>query len=262
MSTLRNCVQVNVNFRFLNGERLDFFVLNRRNPEIYLGPNTLDRCGAPEFEPLAATLRRNDLRVTFHGPFADLSAGSWDSLVREATRERLEQTLAAAAFFRPRAVVCHAGYDPRRHAYARQHWIEHSAALWSWFAQELDKLGARLALENVFENEPEDLLPLFELLGKDRVGLCLDVGHAHAHSRAPLATWVQGFGARISHLHLHDNHGARDEHLRLGQGTIDFEAFFAALAPYGPPLVATLEVDAVKDYDASLQRLERLWPWS
>lgn len=262
MPTLRQRVQVNVNYRFLAGDRLDYFVLRRRNPEIYLGPNTLDRCGAAEFEPLAQTLRRNDLNVTFHGPFADLSAGSWDSLVRAATRKRLEQTLAAVALFRPRAVVCHAGYDPRRHGYARQHWIEHSAALWSWFAQELAKLDARLALENVFEREPEDILPLFDALGQDRVGLCLDVGHANAFGRAPLAAWVQAFGARIGHLHLHDNDGSSDAHQRLGAGSVDFASLFAALAPYDPPFAVTLEVDAVQDFDASLNILERLWPWS
>lgn len=264
MKSLRQSVQVNINFRNFSGQCLEFFILHRRNPEIYLGPNALDRYGPADFEGVATLLRRHDLGVTVHGPFADLSPGSWDRLMREATRRRLEQTLAAAAIFRPRAVVCHAGYDPRRHAYARAHWLEHAAALWNWFADELAELGARLVLENVFEEGPENLLPLFELFdqhGPRQIGLCLDVGHVNTHGRAPLTAWVEAFGSRIAHLHLHDNDGDADAHRGLGQGSIDFEGFFAALEPYGPPAVATLEVDAVQEFDASLARLERLWPW-
>jgi len=261
MESLRRTVQVNINYRVLHGSRLDNFIVHRRNPEIYIGPNMFDRCGPADFEALAATLRRHDVQITMHGPFVDLSAGSWDRLVREATRQRLEQALAAAAIFRPRAVVCHAGYDPRRHGYVREHWLDESAALWSWFSGHLAELGAGLALENVFEETPEDLLPLFERLDPAVAGLCLDVGHATVWSRAPLDAWVEAFGTRIVHLHLHDNDGTRDAHQGLGQGIIDFERFFARLAPYGPPAVVTLEVDAMTDFDASLAALERLWPW-
>ena len=36
-----------------------------------------------------------------------------------------------------------------------------------------------------------------------------------------------------------DGVGAADEHLRLSAGNIDFETFFTALEPYGPPPVIT-----------------------
>ncbi len=36
-------------------------------------------------------------------------------------------------------------------------------------------------------------------------------------------------GKYISEIHLHDNHGERDEHLPLGEGNIDLPAVFAQL---------------------------------
>lgn len=35
--------------------------------------------------------------------------------------------------------------------------------------------------------------------------------------------FLSAFQDRITHVHLHDNHGKRDEHLPLGKGSVDFE---------------------------------------
>ena len=42
------------------------------------------------------------------------------------------------------------------------------------------------------------------------MGVCLDVGHANAACQS----WIDFsvLGERIVHLHIHDNHGAVDEH--------------------------------------------------
>jgi sugar phosphate isomerase/epimerase len=57
--------------------------------------------------------------------------------------------------------------------------------------------------------------------------VCLDTGHAAVNKNA--AELVASLGDVIAHFHVHDNHGARDEHLPIGAGSIDF-------APYVPIL--------------------------
>lgn len=74
-------------------------------------------------------------------------------------------------------------------------------------------LGVQLLLENI-QNEVTEPLHLLEILRVghfDNVDVCFDAGHAHLG---------EGVGAsfeilkqRVRALHLHDNHGQRDEHL-------------------------------------------------
>ena len=86
-----------------------------------------------------------------------------------------------------------------------------------------------------------------------RLGLCLDVGHANTVvSKTPPADWLAPMLPDLRHVHLHDNHGALDEHLPLGAGTIDFAPILAALAAH-PDITITLEN---QDILPSLQYLQ------
>ncbi len=122
--------------------------------------------------------------------------------------------------------------------------------------------GARLMLENVYEEHPSEMQVLFERLRPQRVGLCLDCGHLTAFGRAPLSAWLETLGGFIGHLHLHDNQGRKDDHLALGKGRIDFAQLFAFLGSQrATPPVLTLEIHQAEDLEPSLAHLERLWPW-
>jgi len=66
----------------------------------------------------------------------------------------------------------------------------------------------------------------------------------------------------IAQLHLHDNTGAWDDHLPLGRGNIDFKSFFRQLREIQEtPPVVTLEPHQERDLWASLEYLEKIWPW-
>ena len=54
----------------------------------------------------------------------------------------------------------------------------------------------------------------------NNVGVCLDLGHAHV--TVGVAEAIGTLGARIASVHVHDNHGVKDEHLWPGDGTIDW----------------------------------------
>jgi sugar phosphate isomerase/epimerase len=51
-------------------------------------------------------------------------------------------------------------------------------------------------------------------------------------------------GQRLKHVHLHDNDGQRDDHLPVGQGSIDFDSFFETLYKWVPEVTVSMEVIA------------------
>jgi sugar phosphate isomerase/epimerase len=82
-------------------------------------------------------------------------------------------------------------------------------------------LGARILIENL-QNEittPEHILEILRVGHFDRVGVCLDVGHAHLAAPEKNIGIDEAFELlkpRIAQLHLHDNHGTKDDHLWPG----------------------------------------------
>jgi sugar phosphate isomerase/epimerase len=82
-------------------------------------------------------------------------------------------------------------------------------------------LGVRILLENL-QNEittPEHLLEILKVGHFDRVGVTLDVGHAHLSAPQANKGIDEAFELlkpRIAALHLHDNLGAKDDHLWPG----------------------------------------------
>jgi len=262
MTELLKRVQVNVPFTMLWDRYAERFLSRGLNPEIGIDAAALDRFSATEFGEMAARIKDRGLTITLHGPFSDMSAGSVDPQIRAVTRHRFEQLLDVATLFSPKTVVCHAGYDWKRYAYLLEEWLQNSLEMWRWLAQRLNLLGCRLMLENVYESGPAELLPLFENLKPHGVGFCLDTGHQAAFGQAPLSEWLDILGRHLGQVHLHDNHGLRDDHLALGQGTIDFQYLLTRLKDLSDtPPVVTLEPHTEEDLDPSLAHLTAIWPW-
>ena len=262
MTEIKQKVQVSIPFTMLHDIYLERVLENRLNPEIGIDAEALERFSRSDFTQIAAKLQQHSLRITLHGPFMDLAAGSPDVAVREITRRRLAQLSDLVPIFRPQTVVCHLGYDRRRYGYDPEGWYARSLELWRSLAQRLNEAGTRLMLENVFEDDPEDMLALFEPLQDLSVGFCLDPGHQQAFGRSPLERWYRVLAPYLGQVHLHDNLGDEDAHLALGRGRIDFNTLLAglkALCPVQP--VVTIEAHREEDLWPSLDYLEGIWPW-
>ena len=194
-------------------------------PELALKGPDLDAWDALPWAALAE-IAAAGLPVALHAPFLDLSPASPDPQVRQITLLRHQQALRLAE--RLGAVVCvvHPGYDRWRFAPGGSLWHERSCDFWQPLAQQAENCGCRLALENIFETEPHALAALIHAMDSPAFGHCFDMGHFHLFAQVPLASWFASLGPAMIHLHLHDNHGQDDEHLPLGEGTIDVPAVF------------------------------------
>ena len=103
-------------------------------------------------------------------------------------------------------------------------------------------LGVRLLTENLVSEptSPEHLLEIFTLGHLTRLGVCLDLGHAHM--TAGIGDAIATLGSRVVSLHVHDNHAVRDEHLWPGDGTIDWPKTMEALEALKEPPAFVLEI--------------------
>ncbi len=127
-----------------------------------------------------------------------------------------------------------------------------------------ERLGVTIAIENLapvfpgpesLSASPMVLRGLANRIGSERVGICLDLGHAHIvaeRRRTPLEALLEPVLDRVTLFHLHDNLGARwlkngaesgidplrlDLHLPPGRGTLPWRRVAPALAAHGAPLV-------------------------
>lgn len=190
---------------------------------------------------------------SLHGPFGDLCFGSFDPMVRDVARQRFEQAYGIARALGVTHIVLHHGYVPGTSG--REGWIRRCAAFWNEF-MEGKSTDVRIHLENLLEWEPTLLADVLEAVDHPNVDAILDIGHVHCNARASLAEWIEVLGTRIGYVHLHDNHGERDEHLGLGRGNLPVLETCRALEQHAPDALWAIEAEG-DGISESLEWLDR-----
>ena len=215
-------------------ENLETMLATGINPEIFFLAATLDNLIPEETAAVMDTLRGAGLRSTIHAPFMDLNPGSFEPLLRQATIHRFQQVLDAAAIVQPEVIVMHPGYDRWRYGDRQSEWLELALPVWRMVDEHAAKIGCKIAIENIFDEEPSVLKALIEAIDSPRVGHCFDVGHWNLFHSVSMAEWFAELGEQITHVHVHDNHGNHDDHFPIGDGNIDFDEYFALMRRYAP----------------------------
>ncbi len=233
-------------------EFLDLILELELKPEIaFKGPD-FDTLSADRLARVAARLAKHNLRPTIHAPFFDLNPGALDPLIQQATYQRLSQTLETAARLNAHLMVVHPGYDRWRYPGLEAAWVAQAQAFFPPLLRQARDVNCRLALENIYEETPETLVELVEGLDSEWFGHCFDAGHWQLFGTTPMAEWLNALGDRLFHLHLHDNHGNADDHLPVGDGTIDFNLLFAAIRQFERHPSMTLEAHSAENLKRSL----------
>ncbi len=254
-------VQVNIPFAFLQAGYLELFLRRGLNPEIGLDAYSLGHYAPGVFRRAAGAFQAAGLHITLHGPFQDLAPGALDDGVLAASRRRLRQAFRYLPVFRPRAVVCHLGYEERHYRWDQENWLARSAATWKELAALAAPYGVPVMLENVYETDPELFREVLKRVDMPNVQVCFDVGHLLAFSTGDFDTWLKTLAPVIGHLHLHDNHGEGDSHLALGAGRVPVKEVLRYLAAHHRRPSITLEPHQEGSLEPSLSYLADIWPW-
>ena len=102
----------------------------------------------------------------------------------------------------------------------------------------IDRAAHEFRIENVcIENMPDfgfmlgiRAEELDAIVDGTELGITFDIGHAN--TACQIDAMIDTFGDRIANIHIHDNHGKDDEHLTIGDGTIDFKHVLGRLSNY------------------------------
>lgn len=201
---------------------------------------------------IASLLARYGVRVrSLHAPlYPDVRSykkDRWYSLSSEEESHRLESVgaVAAAGIWLSHngggTLVIHTGFPAGN-------WLP---GKWAAFLGSVNDLldaipgNVRLAVENspVSTGYVEVVMDIAARYPGNRVGVCLDLGHANIEGDVRSA--IRRSSPRLIHVHASDNHGERDEHLVPGRGRIPWEEAFADLRDIGFPGPFTVEL---RDY--------------
>lgn len=257
-SGLTSRLFVNAPFDRLQDDLLDLFIENRIQPEIGLEGSCLYNRSEKDFEAVANSLREANLPCTLHAPFGDLSPGASDPKILEATRNKLLRAFDLIEVFQPVSIVCHPGFEENKHSSRYDEWLANSLETWQDLLSIAESHRATMMLENTYERTADELAGILAGLNSPYARFCLDTGHVLAFAGNTWQDWLTPLEPWLGQLHLHDNHGDKDQHLAIGSGIFDFSGLFAHLRTRNLRPVITLEPHREEDLWTSLKTLSSL----
>ena len=202
---------------------------------------------------IAEQYRKTGMARSLHGAFIDVNPASGDPDLRELSRRRCRESCEIASVLGAGNLVFHSSAFP----FLRGAYLENWAAGCAAFYEELvSQYPVRIYIENAQDVDPTPLRMLMERVSSERIGVCLDIGHAN-YSRVSVSQWFDQLGEWIRYLHLSDNMGQFDDHLPLGQGSIDWECVNRSWCTLGKDIPITLETGNLQSTQESIQFLRR-----
>lgn len=177
---------------------------------------------------------------SLHGPFYDMLPGSHDPDIRSIAMRNFRRTIEIAGSLNAEHLVVHSGFMPRTMQYRA--WLKNALTFWEELLRDVPG-GFHIHIENIVDPDPTPLKDLITLIDDPRVDICLDIGHAHCNTDMSPAAWAAELGDRIGYVHMHDNHGMRDEHLGFGQGNLPLEETCTMLEAVAPRAIWAIETD-------------------
>ncbi len=131
-----------------------------------------------------------------------------------------------------------------------------------WLIREICNVAQTVGVTVCLENMPmpffsiamvRQVLDCINAVGADNLKVCLDTGHVTMFGISP-ADAVRMIGKeKLAVLHVHDNDGKEDKHIRPFEGVIDWQDFCKALAEIDFDGTFSLECGAAKVPDELLE---------
>jgi sugar phosphate isomerase/epimerase len=195
---------------------------------------------------ITQALKDGGLGLVCHLPTFLTTADLTESL-RQASVKEMRRSLDVAAELGAKKVVLHPSMAAGMGAFVLDRVKSYAFDFLAQMVAATQHLDLTLCLENMFPRnrlgvEPDDFEEIFKIFPS--LKLTLDTGHANIEDQRGrrLMGLVDRLGRRIGHLHVSDNRGKRDDHLAVGQGTVNFVNLVERLKALAYDGTITLEV--------------------
>ncbi len=161
-----------------------------------------------------------DIDVYLHAPTIDLNPASLNPGIRDETLIQIKETLDLAVDIGAKAITTHAGMIHRMEDRIRNIAKEYSVETLTKANQYAEEVGVIFSVENMpsryayFCNTAQEHAYFL-----DQCGCCatVDLGHANTNDDPESFSRLKN----TYYYHLSDNNGKKDQHLPLGEGTLD-----------------------------------------
>ena len=215
----------------------------------YLPKNFVDCCAS------------SGLSFSLHSSIADTDIAALNPGMREATVSEMISEMECARRFNIDTMTVHPGLISLSVPGCRDRCV-HAA---NESCRKLEKAAAELGMEHLcIENMPNvpvmlgsAATELAEIIDGTDLEITFDIGHAN--TMCQINEMISVFKDRIANIHIHDNHGARDEHLTVGDGNIDFAHIVSELGTYSRTWV--IESKSFESAAESQKRLKKMFDY-
>lgn len=195
-----------------------------------------------------------NINYSIHAPWADTNLSADDDLIREWILKRIRASIRFTSDLGAQSLVIHPGWLTATDRFMKGRAWELNIRSVRWLLRYANEYGVDLLMENVPQSKPYLLVSVsdFEMFYEEikfDLGIVLDI--AHSHLQGETLDFIESFSDKIRHVHVSDNHGESDEHLPIGEGSIDWQKALNALKNIGYSGWVTIEsyVDIRKSLD-------------
>ncbi|MDK2791054.1 MAG: hypothetical protein PWP15_1563 [Methanothermococcus sp.] len=206
-----------------------------------------------------------DVDIVIHAPFSDLNPASMNDRVRRLTVSSIVEAIEGAFELDAKVVTLHPGYIPPLWSSYIEDILDNNFSSLNDIVGVAEDYQVMLGLENmpnymgVLGITPEALKDIVREIDSKYLGITLDVGHANtAGNPAEFVKELNNIGQGIVHVHMHDNNGNDDEHLKIGDGNIDFLSVLNALKDIKYEGVLSFESKSIRDAVKSREVVKEL----
>lgn len=199
---------------------------------------------------------------SMHGPFMDMAPGSPDRRINALCYERYQHAIRIAAELDIHLLVFHANFIAAIHNIEyRVGWHQRNLDFWSPLAEYAQQFEVTVAVENMWEFDPDIIADLLKQINHPNLRACLDLGHAHLFGEVPFERWLSSLGEWIVHTHMNNNDGKIDIHMGFDHGVLDYQRLLPQVRalPAQPSMV--LEMDDIDFMRASLRYFDLVKPY-
>lgn len=196
-------------------------------------------------------------RLTLHAMFSDVNISSADYELKAISQKRFIQSYEVGKLIGADTVLFHTGYKGTKHTGSIFQFKKKFTEFWMDFIIEFEKSGMTAVIENVFEQNPDFCMDLYDRIASDNFKLALDTGHVNLYAKGTQVTdWINKYAEKLHHMHIHNNFGENDDHSNLLNGTLDFRTIFENINDNGLEPSMVLEMYSEEDILKSVEYLK------
>jgi sugar phosphate isomerase/epimerase len=201
-----------------------------------------------------------NLEYTVHAPFADINIATFNSEIKRVVMRRLTQSMNYASCIEAKFWVFHPGlHSGLSGLHPNKDWSLNVKSVKA-LSKAAENLGIKILVENMPDPFPfllkraEDFDRFYSAIQEDAPKIAFDIGHANTLSQT--TDFLDKYGSKIAHIHAHDNRGSFDDHLPVGEGTVNWRALKSKLLElnYSGHIIA----ESVAGVPESVQKLKDL----